>query len=439
MPPAPAPGGHVVRPTLVAGSPGGLTFVHLAIVVVALFAGAALFLSGYSIGRQAASEPGTPPAEEEAFRPFWDAYRFITTQYAGGEVDRRTLVEGAIDGMIESLHDPYSSYLTPEEYRQSLQDISGEFEGVGIEVAPRRPDGTNGADCVELGPDCRLVVVAPLDGSPAQKAGIRAGDVIVAVDGASLDGLRLDEARDRIRGPKGTVVTLTLERDGQRLEVTVTRDVIVQREVVTRELAGGTVGYIRLASFSDHAADQFARAVEAQVEAGRKKLIVDLRGNPGGYITAARAVASQFISEGPIFWQENAAGEAEPTNAEPGGAATDPAIRVVVLIDRGTASASEIVAAALKETGRATIVGERSFGKGTVQQWQELPNDSGGIRLTIAKWLTPKKHWIHGTGVTPDVVVDVPADLPPGEDPILDRALEILSDRAGALAFPRAA
>jgi carboxyl-terminal processing protease len=275
------------------------------------------------------------------------------------------------------------------------------------------------------------VIVAPIEGSPAERAGLQPGDVVLAVDGTSLDGLTVNEARDRIRGPKGTEVVLTLERDGGApFEVPVTRDVIVQREVISETLAGGTVGYVRLTGFSEGGGKQFADAVKEQVSAGRKKIIVDLRGNPGGFITAARTVASQFIGSGPIFWQEDADGTQTPTDAESGGAAVDPSIEVVVLVDRGSASASEIVAGALKDTGRATLVGETTFGKGTVQQWQPLEDDNGGFRLTTAKWLTPDRHWVHHVGIEPDVAVTVPAGTPADEDPVLDKALEILGTTA---------
>jgi carboxyl-terminal processing protease len=397
----------------------------VAVLVVAILAGAALFLSGFSLGRQLATTPGTPP-EEELFAPFWEAYRAVTEQYAGGEVDRKKLIEGAIKGMFEALGDPYSSYLTSEEYQRSLQDLSGQFEGIGAEIGTIDAAGRT-SGCVALGPDCRLVIVAPLADSPAEKAGLLPGDVVVAVDGRTVDGLTIDEARDRIRGKKGTEVVLTIERGGERREISIVRDVIVQREVVVRELAGGTVGYIRLTAFSSNSAEQFHAALERFVAAGVKKLVIDLRGNPGGYTTAARDIASELIGSGPIFWQEDAHGNQIATEAKPGGLATDPAIRVVALVDRGTASAGEILAGALQDTGRATLVGQQTFGKGTVQQWSLLSDDAGGFRLTVAKWLTPNKRWIHGTGLTPDVVVEgTPSG--PTDDPVLDKALELLGD-----------
>jgi len=203
------------------------------------------------------------------------------------------------------------------------------------------------------------------------------------------------------------------------------------------------VEYVRVAGFSDNAARQFEQVLREARDQGVTKFIVDLRDNPGGFVTAARSIASQFIAEGPIFWEEAADGTQVATNAEPGGAATDSAVRVAVLVNGGSASASEIVAGALQDTGRGTLIGEKSFGKGTIQQWVDLTAESGGFRLTIAKWLTPERRWIHRTGLTPNVVV--PADGAgsgepgPTGDPYIDAALDALdasSAGAGALAGP---
>lgn len=401
----------------------------LAISVVVVLAGSALFMSGYSMGRQTAAQPGTPVSDEAAFEPFWDTYFTISERYAGGEVDRAALIQGAIRGMIDALGDPYSSYLTSDEYRQSLQGISGQFEGIGAEIATQAPDGTQG--CSTLGPDCRLVIVSPLAGSPAEIAGLRAGDLVLEADGVSLDGLNVDGARDRIRGPRGSVVTLTIVRGSAApFELAITRDLVQSREVDSKVLAGGSVGYVRLSGFSDASAQQLHDALAAHLSADRTKLILDLRGDPGGYVTAARQVASEFIGSGVVFWEEDATGLQIATEALPDGVATNPDLRLVVLIDGGSASASEIVAGALQDTGRATLVGQTSFGKGTVQQWQELTGEGGAFRLTIAKWLTPDKRWIHDAGLTPDVEVTLPQPVPEGTDPTLDRALEVLDEAA---------
>jgi carboxyl-terminal processing protease len=397
----------------------------VAVAIVAVLAGSALFVSGWSLGRQSALTPGTPADEVDAFQPFWDTYRAVTDRYAGDDVDRKALIEGAIKGMIGALDDPYSLYLTSDEFKDSLRSISGEFEGIGATIGTVDAAGTT-STCTVLAADCRLVVVAPIPGSPAEVAGLVAGDVIDAIDGERLEGLTVDAARNRVRGAKDTAVTLSIVRDsGAPFDVEIVRAVIVTPEVETENLADGAVGYIRLSGFSDHAAEQFDTAVAAAVDRGQRALILDLRGNPGGYVTAARDIASQFLADGPIFWQEYADGSQVETKALPGGAATDPSIKLVALVDGGSASASEIVAGALHDRGRATLVGARTFGKGTVQQWTQLEDDHGGFRLTTAKWLTPDKAWVHGTGIEPDVVVDAPTATT-DDDPAIDAALEIL-------------
>jgi carboxyl-terminal processing protease len=401
----------------------------IAVAIVAVLAGSALFVSGWTLGRQSALTPGTPAEEVDAFQPFWDTYRAVTDRYAGGDVDRKALIEGAIKGMIGALDDPYSLYLTSDEFKDSLRSISGEFEGIGATIGTVDAAGAT-STCTTLTPDCRLVVVAPIPGSPAERAGLLAGDIIDAIDGQRLEGLTVDAARDRVRGARDTAVTLSIVRDGGApFVLEIVRAVIVTPEVETENLAQGAVGYIRLSGFSDHAAEQFDTAVAAAVDRGQRALIVDLRGNPGGYVTAARDIASQFLADGPIFWQEYADGSLVETVALPGGAATDPSIKVVALVDGGSASASEIVAGALHDRGRATLVGAKTFGKGTVQQWTQLEDDHGGFRLTTAKWLTPDKAWIHGTGIQPDVVVN-PTSPSTGDDPVIDAALEVLGVQA---------
>jgi carboxyl-terminal processing protease len=420
----------------------GVGPLQLALATVALLAGAALFLSGFSLGARTATTPGTPAADAELFAPFWDAYESITKSYVG-DVDRGKLVQGAIDGMIGALGDPYSSYMSPEELQRARESIGGEFSGVGAEVTTRPTDPAT-ETCATIGPACRLVVVAPIDGSPAERAGLLSGDVITAVDGRSVDGETLDDAIARIRGPKGTAVVLTVVRDnGAPLEVAIVRDTIVSRQVEARELAEGSVTYVRIAGFSANAARQFEAAIRAAREKGITKFVVDLRDNPGGYVTAARSIASQFIGEGPLFWEEAADGTQVATNAERGGAATGPEIRVAVLVNGGSASASEIVAGALQDTGRGTLVGEKTYGKGTIQQWVDLTAESGGFRLTIAKWLTPDKRWIHKEGLQPDVAIPAngagAGEPGPTGDPYVNAALEVLDAVAGVPALSRAA
>jgi carboxyl-terminal processing protease len=249
----------------------------------------------------------------------------------------------------------------------------------------------------------------------------------------TLDGQTVADARTRIRGKKGTEVVLTIVRGkAAPIEITVVRDVIVSKEVIARDLAGGSVGYIAVTGFSDNSATKFHDALQANLKAGKKKFVLDLRGDPGGYVNAARAIASEFIKDGPIFWEEDAAKNQVATDATGKGIATDDSIKLMVLVDKGSASASEIVAGALQDRDRGTIVGETSFGKGTVQQW--IPMDNGSaLKLTIAKWLTPDKHWIHHVGIVPDVPVVTPADAGPDNDPALDKAVELLTKTSAAV------
>lgn len=440
--------------TAVAGAPSagaapapaprrGARPLHLALATVGLLAGTALFLSGFSLGARTATTPGTPAADAELFAPFWDTWESITRSYVG-EVDRQKLVQGAIDGMIGALEDPFSSYMSPEELQRQREAIGGEFSGVGAEVTTRPIDGAE--SCATLGPTCRLVVVAPIDGSPAERAGLQSGDVVTAVDGRPVDGEALDEAIARIRGPKGTGVVLTIEREGREpFDLPIVRDTIVQRQVTTRELADGTVEYVRLSGISDHAADQLREAIRDARERGVTRFVLDLRDNPGGFITGARSIASQFIAEGPVFWEEAADGTKIPTNATGEGLATGEEVRVAVLVNGGTASASEMIAGALQDTGRGTLVGEPTFGKGTIQQWIDLSAESGGFRLSIAKWLTPDQRWIHRDGLAPDVAVPAggaaAGEPGPTGDPWIDAALDVLLEPAalGPTALGRAA
>ena len=419
--PSPGPGG---RPRRVAGP-----IVVVSAILVLVLGGSGLFLAGFVLGAQTASQPGTPADAAAAFKPFWDTYAAITKDYAGEPVSRKALVDGAIKGMLDALGDPFSFYMSPNDFNNSLQGLSGQFEGIGATTTSRARDGTEG--CSPLGPNCGLIVLGTVSGSPAETVGLLPGDRIAAIDGVTVDGQTSDDALKKVRGPKGTVVTLTIVRGSAAPRpVAITRDVIVQPEVIAKDLAGGRVGYIAVTGFSDNASAQFIKDLTADVKAGKTAIVLDLRGNLGGYVTSARAIASQFIASGPIYWEQGPDGHAVPSETLGGGVATDPAIKLAVLIDKNSASASEIVAGALQDTKRGILVGQQSYGKGTVQEFLPLDDDNGGFRLTIARWLTPAKRWIHKVGLRPDVEVPLPvAGQPapaPGTDPVLDRALQEL-------------
>jgi carboxyl-terminal processing protease len=405
---------------------GRVAAIWLALFVVAALAGSALFVSGYTLGRQNALTAGTPDSLQAEFQPFWDAFNKIDQRYAGGPVDRHLLLEGALDGMFKALGDPYSSYMSAEDYAKSLAGVSGQFEGIGADMATKEASGTQG--CSPLSSTCRIYVVRPIRGSPAERAGLLAGDVFLKVDGASVDGKTIDQVVALVRGKRGTQVTLTILRGSDpAFDVRITRDVINAEDVTSSVLAGGQIGYIRISGFGAGAADDFRSQLGDLVNARHlQRIVIDLRGNPGGFVDQARTIASQFIASGPIYWEQPAGEPPVEQDAEPGGIATDPAIRVAVLIDANTASASEILAGALQDTGRAQLVGTKSFGKGTVQEWDTLGANAGGFRLTIAKWLTPKQRWIHHVGLTPDVPITAPANAPAGSDAVLERAISLL-------------
>ena len=265
--------------------------------------------------------------------------------------------------------------------------------------------------------------MAPLEGSPAEEAGLRPGDQVLAIDGTPTTGESVSSLVYVVRGEAGTDVTLTIERDGETQDITVTRAVIDLNEV-TYELLEGNTGYVRLTSFTDRAPELVSDAIADLQGQGADAFVLDLRGNPGGYIVAAQQIASEFISPGELLFTVESGEDVQEWRAEE-GLVQDPAVPVVVLVNAGSASASEIVAAALQDHERAEIVGEPTFGKNTVQVWRDLPN-GGGLRLTTDRWFTPDHNSVAPDGVQPDVVVASPDDPQSDEDPQLDRALEIL-------------
>jgi carboxyl-terminal processing protease len=368
-------------------------------LVVLLLAGVAIFAAGLSLGSQGA---GRDAEEQAAIEAFVETYRRINEEYVG-ESEPGELLEGAIEGMFETLDDPYSAYLAPDEFETTFADISGEFEGIGARMSIETPDGTS---CVLIEAACGLRVVEVLPDSPALAAGLRSADVVTAVDGRSLEGSTIEDAVALIRGPRDTEVTLSLERAGEDHELDIERDVIVSDDVRSALLADGQVGYLRIDAFSANVADAFEAALREQLDAGIRKLVVDVRDDPGGFVDAAVDITSQFLPDGPVYWEETADGSQRSVEVTGDGLAHDAAIEVAVLIDDGTASASEILAGALQDAGRAELVGEPSFGKGTVQEWTRLPGQSGGFRLSIARWLTRDKGWIHETGLQPDIPVN---------------------------------
>jgi carboxyl-terminal processing protease len=397
---------------------------RFSLIIVAILTGGALFLGGYSLGSRVATTPGTPASEEAQFAPFWDVYSVIQQEYAGSpRPSQDELVQAAIKGMMESLNDPWSYYQGPEDFANSLLNVSGQAEGIGVAVQ-LQPILASGAptDCQKIGNGCELAIVRPIPGSPAEAAGLQPGDVIVAVDGVSLDGMTIDQATAKIKGPRDTPVTLSIERGAQTIDVSIVRKIYSQPEVDAKTLANGAVEYINVSGINQPASSQFDLALADALAAGRKSIIIDLRGNPGGYVADAVKIASEFIPSGTIVYQQDAAGAQTEIQAKSGGRATDSSIKVVVLVDKNTASAAEILAGALQARGRAVLVGQTTYGKGVVQEWLPLPNNDGGIHLTVARWLTPDKVWIQGKGLAPDVAATSDGARA-GTDPVLDAGL----------------
>jgi carboxyl-terminal processing protease len=407
-------------------------------LALAAVVGALLFAGGYLAAGGGGGTSGCA-APDPAFDAFCEAYDLIQSDHVD-DVDPADLAEGAIEGMFQyGVRDPYSGYMPPEQYERALGDLSGTFSGIGAEMAIRNvADPQDLESCTEFSETCRFVVMSPLDDSPAERAGVVAGDVVLAVDGTSVDGSTMEDQISRIRGEAGTQVTLTLQRDdGEPFDVTITREEIELREVET-SMIDGHIGYIALNAFSAPASEQFRDGLRELLDEGADQIVFDLRDNPGGYIDAAQQIASQFIDSGLIFSQESADDGSREWSSTGDGVATDPDLPIVVLINAGSASASEIVAAALKESGRATVVGEPSFGKDTVQVWSRLQNN-GGVRITISRWFTPEHNSVGGVGVLPDIEAAPTAETRPGEDPVLDAALAFLAEQpvaAGTSAAP---
>ncbi len=357
-----------------------------------------------------------PTAAFEAACEVFAEVRFATA------VPAVPLVEAAVRGMIQyGLEDPHTVYLSPEALAQVTETQSGEVSGIGALVRGEDQSSEEGAACSVLSDTCVMVVVATLEGSPAEGEGVLAGDGIVMVNGESVTGWTVDEVVAEVRGAAGTDVALGLLRDGQIIQKTITRQAVVV-PVVTWEVLEPGIGYVALSSFTNNSADQVHEALESLLTEGADRIIFDVRNNPGGSLTASVRIASEFLADGLVL-RTQSPDETTEYPVEPGGAATDPNIEIVALVNRGSASASELVSAVLQERGRATIIGEPTFGKNTVQQRYDVSN-GGALNLTIARWVTPDGRDTGIFGVQPDFEPDPSEDADTDAD--LDFALEYL-------------
>ncbi len=358
-----------------------------------------------------------PPKQVKVdFKLFWDTWDLVSRTYFDKKsIDPNKLFYGAISGMVAALGDPYTVFLPPEQQKFSKEELNGSFEGVGIQLGFNK--------------EKRLVVIAPLAGTPAQKAGIKPEDVIVKIADKDTTNMTLPEAVNLIRGAKGTQITLTIFREGESdtRSFTLTRDTIIVKsvEVSYKETnTGKSVAVIKLSRFGERTNDEWNEAIADLLSKDSNAVILDLRNNPGGFLEGAVFIGSEFLEDGNVVLQENSEGARTSFKVSRAGKLTN--IPLVALINKGSASASEIVAGALQDRKRSTLVGEKSFGKGTIQEAQDLEKGAG-IHITVAKWLTPNGRWVNDTqGLEPDVTIENDKE-DAAKDAQLDKALELLN------------
>lgn len=350
------------------------------------------------------------------FKLFWDTWNLLSRSYIDKKaLDPQKMFYGAISGMVAALGDPYTVFLPPEQQKSSKEDLNGSFDGVGIQLGFNK--------------DKRLVVVAPLKGTPAEKIGIKPQDLIVKIEDKDTTNITLPEAVKLIRGPKGTAVHLTIFREGDEntKDFTLVRDTILVKSVEVNfknTKSGKNIAVIKLSRFGERTNDEWSSSVNEVISKNADGVVLDLRNNPGGFLESAVYIGSEFLDGGDVVLQENSQGERTPFKVSRNGKLTK--IPLVVLINKGSASASEIVAGALQDRKRAKLVGEKSFGKGTIQEAEDLTEGSG-IHITVAKWLTPNGRWVNDTtGLEPDVKVEAEKE-DDTKDPQLDKALDLLN------------
>lgn len=353
----------------------------------------------------------SPTDQAYDFNLYWEVWDKLKTDFVDkNKVKDEDMFYGSLRGLVASVDDPYTVFMDPTEAKEFASDLSGTFEGIGAEVGMR---------------DDIVTVIAPLAGMPAEKAGVKAGDKLYAINGESTLGMTVDEAVKKIRGTKGTEVVLTVIRkdEDKPLEIKIIRGVIVVESVKTEMRADGVM-VITVSNFNDDTNDLFGKAVKTALTKNPKGLILDLRNNPGGYLDTAITMASYWVKEGPVVIEQFGEGKRQEYFAE--GNDSLGGFKTIVLINNGSASASEIVAGALRDYKKATIVGEQSYGKGSVQSLRDL-SDGSALKVTVAKWLTPSGDFINEKGIAPDIEIKLTKeDVNKNKDPQMIKALDLI-------------
>ena len=394
---------------------------------VLLLAGAcsAGFVTGWFFGPQSKDQTTgfdlpvlqttTEPKDTNTlFEPFWEAWQIVHDNYVDQPVDDVTLMQGAIRGMIAALGDQHSSYMDPFEYETATASLAGEYTGIGAWV------NTEGDF---------LTIAEPMPNSPALKAGLKTGDQIIKIDGEDMTGVLPELARREVLGEAGSTVILTILREGveEPFDVTVTRASITVASAEGKMLEDN-IAYVKVRTFGEQTDKEITAILKDLMKNKPVGMILDLRNNGGGSLTTAIAIASEFVGDGVILYEEYGDGSREIHEALQGGLATE--IPLVVLVNEFSASASEVVAGAIQDSGRGALVGTTTYGKGSVQRWIPLSENQGAVRVTIARWLTPKERLIHEVGLTPDVEVELTEeDFKANLDPQLDAAVNYLLDK----------
>lgn len=388
----------------------------LGVIIIAVF----FYFLGYLVGHQnLIFEKNYKPTitGRELYKPrtvdfslFWDAWNKVTEKYVGNP-DTQKMINGAISGMVQSLNDPYTIFMEPGTSKAFLEDLSGSITGIGVQIDQK---------------DGKILIVAPLSGSPAEEVGLKPQDQIIKIDNTDAASLSLNDAISKIRGDVGTKVTLTVIRNGTDAPLTfeIIRETI-QIKSVTWEMKPGNIAYVQITQFGDDTTDLMNTAAKEIDSKKPKAIILDLRSNPGGYLESSVNIASLFNKNQVVVKEKYKDGHVEENKT----INVDPILskyKTIVLVDGGSASASEILAGALQDWGKATLVGDKTFGKGSVQELLDLKNGAT-IKITIAKWLTPKDRAIDGTGIEPDVKIsNTEEDYNANRDPQLDKALELV-------------